>query len=131
MAAIPVVLNGTFTSDAGSSVGTFIGTMAYSDRAPGGGPIVPPSGPVDPGYGYPEKPVDPGYGVPEKPPHIWGGPIDPYPGHPLPEPPIDPPTEPPSNPASPNWVWGWSPKIPPNGGWTPVYVPGPTDPQPH
>lgn len=127
MAAIPVVLNGTFTSDSGSQVGTFVGTMAYSDRAPGGGPITPPSGPVDPGYGYPEKPVDPGYGIPG-PPY----PDPPRPAHPIvlpdpPIPPIDPPVDPPTNPPSPSWVWGYVPGI----GWKPVYVPGPTDPQPH
>lgn len=95
-----------------------------------------------------------GPGVPPdgggNPPGIWGGPIDPYPGHPLPNPPpgtwppqrpphpahpivlppdrpTDPPTEPPTNPADPQWVWGFNP----NQGWLPVFVPGPTDPQPH
>lgn len=123
MAAIPVVINGA-TGD-GQPI-TIIGTMAYADRGVGGGPI-PPSPPVDPGYGYPEKPVDPGYGVPG-PPY----PDPPHPAHPieLPEgpPPIDPPTEPPTNPPDPRWQWGYVYSL---KAWQPVYVPGPTDPTPH
>lgn len=118
------------------------GEAFRTDRHVGGGPIPPGPGGGDP-------------------PGIWGGPIDPYPDHGLPQPPgtwppqrpphpahpivlppeggtppIDPPTEPPTNPPSANWVWGWSPKLP---GWTPVYVPGdgskpspiPTPPDPN
>ena len=105
MASIPVVLNGTFTTDTGSAVGVFQGTMAYSDRGPGGGPIIPPSGPVDPGYGYPEKPVDPGYGIPE------GG-RGPHPEHPIYYP---PPTDPP--PEGPVQPDGFIKSPPPGGGW--------------
>lgn len=99
MAAINVVLNGTFTSDAGSQVGTFIGTMAYSDLSVGGGPVIPdkPSRPppVDPGYGYPERPVDPGYGIPG--------------------PPYDPPTG--SPPEGPVGADGFIKSPPEGGGW--------------
>lgn len=129
MASIPVVLNGVFTTAEGSTTGVFQGTMAYADRGPGGGPIIPPpSGPVDPGYGYPEKPVDPGYGVPG-PPY----PDPPHPAHPIvlpdpPIPPIDPPVDPPTNPPDPRWQWGYVYSL---KAWQPVYVPGPTDPTPH
>ena len=68
----------------------------------GGGPVLPPEsggGPVDPGYGYPERPVDPGWGVPERPPHIWG-PTDPRPTPPIVIPPNVPPgMQPPEAPS--------------------------------
>ena len=103
----------------------------------GGGPGVPPSGPVDPGYGYPEKPVDPGYGIPgppypgspPRPDHTLPGDL-PHPAHPivLPDPPTEgPPIDPPTNPPSPQWSWVYSRPY----GWHPAYVPGPTDAQPH
>lgn len=118
MAAIPVVLNGTFTSDQGSTVGVFQGTMAYSDRAPGGGPIVPPSGGE-----HPEHPIFYPPGSLPHPEHPIAG-IDPHPEHPIqlpPDPPTEPPVEPPTNPPSPQWVWGFNPTL---NRWLRVYVPG-------
>lgn len=109
MAAIPVIVNGTWTSTDGSTqVGVLQGTMAYSDRAPGGGPITPP----DSGA-HPEHPI---YYPPGSLPH---------PEHPIvlpPDPPTEPPDGPPTNPPSPQWVWGYTPKF--GGAWVPVYVPG-------
>lgn len=109
MAAIPVTLNGTFTTDTGSAVGVFQGTMAYSGLGVGGGPVFPPERPVDPGYGIPGPPYPP---------------IDAHPEHPIvlpPDPPTEPPTEPPTNPPSPQWVWGYNPTV---KAWVRVYVPG-------
>lgn len=105
----------------------------------GGGPM-PPSGPVDPGYGQ---------GTP-LPPHIWGGgwrpvdpgfgrppPVDPGFGHP--RPPVDPgygrPVPPvhvgggpvyPGGPVDPGWVGGVP--LPPHISTGPVWPGGPVDP---
>ena len=71
--------------------------------------VIPPgsgSGPVDPGYGYPEKPVDPGYGIPEYPPHVE---------HPIVIPPLTGVWPPPGQPSHPI-------VIPPPDG--PVYIEG-------
>ena len=94
MAAINVVLNGVFTTDAGATNGSFIGQMAYSDRGVGGGPVLPPSA------AHPEHPI-----VLPKPPS------DAHPEHPIYLP--DPPTEIPPGPADDQ---GWL-KPPPDGGW--------------
>lgn len=112
MAAIPVVLNGTFTSDTGTTTGVFIGQLAYSDRGVGGGPV-PPEGPVDPGYGKP-GPVDPGYGIPGPPyPGKPPGDLGAHPEHPIYYP--EPPTEPP--PEGPVGSDGFIKSPPPGGGW--------------
>lgn len=86
----------------------------------GGGPVLPPEGgggsppgiwggPIDPYPGHP-LPQPPGGGG--RPPGIWGGPIDPYPGHPLPEPPGGgvPPEGPPDSD-------GFIKPPPEGGGW--------------
>lgn len=89
MAAINVVLNGVFTTDAGAATGSFVGQMAYSDRAPGGGPIVPPSG------AHPEHPIHYPPGSlphPEHPIHYPPGSL-PHPEHPIAQPPEGPPPE--------------------------------------
>lgn len=106
MAAIPVVLNGTFTTDSGSQAGTFVGQMAYSDRGVGGGPVFPPSG----GDEHPEHPIYYPPGTRPHPEHPIAG-LDPHPEHPIVIP--DPPTEPPTNPPD---AQGWV-KPPPEGGW--------------
>lgn len=133
MAAIPVILNGVFTSDTGSVTGVFQGTLAYSDRGPGGGPIIPPDG----GDG--------------KPPHIWGGGNEPFPTPPIHIPPgkpsVPPPTIwppgpgidtpehpivlPPDNPSIPNgtlvtWKAVWTE----DKGWFIVGVPNVPHPTP-
>lgn len=61
-------------------------------------------------------PMPPGDKPPGKPPGIWGGPIDPYPGHPLPDPPGKPP-EPVQPPIDWKVVWH------PTEGWVVVGVP--------
>lgn len=101
------------------------GMLSYADRGVGGGPVFPPSDahpehpiviPKPPSDAHPEHPIY----HPEHPAH----PIElPHPEHPI----ALPPTEPPTNPPNPSWVWGFNP----TQGWLPVYVPGPTDPQPH
>lgn len=119
MAAVPVEIRGTLYDLANKSSRQvyLVGELARSDVQIGGGPIYPPPG---------------GGGAPPHPEH----PIPPIPAHPIvlpPDPPpIDPPIEPPTSPPSDNWVWGWVPNPAGSGGrWSPVYVPGPTDPQPH
>jgi len=135
MAAIPVILNGTFTQDNGQSFnGTFQGVMGYSNLAIGGGPIPAPPGvpthPIVPPGGYPEPghPIVPpgGYPHPEHPivlpPYPPGVPTHPIvlppdqPGHPahpivIPDPPVDvPPDVPPGTVVKPppeSGGWGW------------------------
>ena len=97
---------------------TIVGFASITGLEVGGGPILPPDE---------VPPVDP-------PLIIWGGPIDPYPDHGLPIPPL-PPVNPPSTtdtvkPNAWNWNDGKNPQYP-NVGWYYVYVPAPTDPQPH
>ena len=98
---------------------TIVGFASITGLTVGGGPILPPDE-VPPGEVQP-------------PLVIWGGPIDPYPDHGLPEPPT-PPDQPPATPTPPHEGWnfnnGSNPDYP-NVGWYYVYVPSPTDPQPH
>jgi|SRR5215472_15160468 len=141
MAAVPIILYGSFTFADGETItGTFNGTAAYSDRHVGGGPL-PPQPPVDPDY----HPPGVGEGLPGGPPGIWGGPgglpkppaypahpivipptpptVDPpVPAHPIVlPPPVDPPTEPPGSGATPEgWFWHWQD---PPGQWLLVYNP--------
>ena len=70
---------------------TILGFASITGLEIGGGPIVPPDE---------VPPVEP-------PLVIWGGPIDPYPDHGLPEPPT-PPETPPSGPQPPHPGWNWS-----------------------
>ena len=121
MAEIPVQLRGTLYDLMTKSARQvfFDGVAWRSDVGIGGGPVFPPSGgggPVDPGYGYPERPVDPGWGVPERPPHIWG-PNDPRPQPPIYIPPNVPPSLQPPNPPHPGDPV--TPVPPPEGspGW--------------
>ena len=90
---------------------TLVGFASITGLQVGGGPILPPSE---------VPPVDP-------PLIIWGGPIDPYPDHGLPIPPM-PPEQPPPVATPPKEGWNLSHA---KGGWYYLYVPGPTDPQPH
>ena len=76
----------------------------------GGGPIVPPEE---------VPPVEPPF-------VIWGGPIDPYPDHGLPQPPT-PPLNPPTTPQPPHEGWNWSTV---KGGWYYLHVPGEGEAQP-
>lgn len=155
MAAIPVVLNGTFTTDSGSVNGVFQGTIAYSDRAPGGGPVVPPGIWGGSNEGFPTHPIAPG----GPPPGIWPGPGPlPHPEHPIapggpppkpahpielpppsiwpPGPGVDFPAHPivipdPGNPVIPpgtliNWKTYWSEET----GWVVVGVPNVPHPAP-
>ena len=120
MAAINVVLNGVFTTDAGAATGSFVGQMAYSDRAPGGGPILPPEGgggsppgiwpnPPEGIAPHPEHPIAgiPGYPGYRPPGSIWPG----VPTHPIVLPPEQVPPE--QRP----------PEVPPPGTVTPVPPP--------
>lgn len=117
MAAVEVTISGVLYDKVNRTTQpvVLIGEATLTGLGVGGGPIMPP-------------------GEGGKPPHIWGGPIDPYPGHPLPpsglhpahpivlppDKPTDPPTEPPTQPADPAWSWCWSPQY----GWHPAYVAG-------
>lgn len=103
-----------------------IGEASLTGLGVGGGPLPPgsgsrpPSGPVDPGYGYPEKPVDPGYGYPERPVDPgYGHPIGgrPHPEHPIYYPPMVPPSMQPPTPPNPGDPT--TPVPPPEGsqGW--------------
>lgn len=103
MAAVPIAINGVIVDYYGRTIMgpvKIVGELVRSDVGIGGGPIIPPEG-VPPG----------GDG---KPPGIWGGPIDPYPGHPLP----------PIIPVPPD-----SPNVPPPGS-PPVIISGTTPTHP-
>lgn len=116
MAALPVEIRGTLYDlmSKSSRQVYIVGDAIRSDVGIGGGPVIPPEG---------------GSGGDGKPPGIWGGPIDPYPGHPLPEPPGKPtePPEPPSadKPPPPGGGWGWMASA---SAWG--YFPGPGQPGP-
>lgn len=121
MAAVPVEIRGTEYDLLNRTTRQvfIVGELARSDLSVGGGPIIPPGNGGGGGGGRPPHPEHP---------------IPPIPAHPIvlpPNPPIDPPIDPPTSPPSDNWVWGWVPLGDGNGRWSPVYVPGPTDPQPH
>jgi len=144
MAAVRVTMVGTFTTADGSAVGgTFEGSMHYTGLGVGGGPIMPPAGPVDPGWGIPEggRPAHP-IAPPGQPPGIWIGgppvaappiylpPVNPGeppltiwgPGDPRPQPPIHLPGPPPDVTPSPPDV---AVKPPPaDGGWGYIGAPG-------
>lgn len=133
MAAIPVVLNGTFTSDSGTTTGVFIGQLAYSDRGIGGGPIVPPEGP---GTWPPQRPPHPSHPIvtpppnggeqpPEAPPpSIWPpGPGIDFPSHPIVLP--DPGT-----PIPPGTLITWKAVWSEDQGWFIVGVPNVPHPAP-
>ena len=104
------------------------GPILPPGQPPGGGGGQPPLGiwgPTDP---RPTNPISgipglPGYQPPGQPPGIWGGPIDPYPDHGLPEPPL-PPDQPPATPQPPHEGWNWSSA---KSGWYYLYIPGPGD----
>lgn len=99
---------------------TIVGMMSYTDLSVGGGPLPGgehPAHPIAPGGERPAHPIAPGGEHPAHPIEL------PHPEHPI----VLPPDQPPTNPPDPNWVWGFNP----TQGWLPVYVPGPTDPQPH
>ena len=88
---------------------TLVGFASITGLQVGGGPILPPSE---------VPPVDP-------PLIIWGGPIDPYPSHPIYYP--DPPTKP-EEPPPEGWRWVYSPVYgwvakPPGGGGKPQPLP--------
>ena len=120
MAHIPVTINGVAfpknKKDPPFPV-TIVGYAWITGLEVGGGPIIPPDQ---------VPPVDP-------PLVIWGGPIDPYPDHGLPEPPMppdQPPTDPPPKPHEGwNFNTGGNPDYP-NAGWYYVYVPKPGQPGP-
>lgn len=112
MAAVPMEFRGTLYDLLSRTARQvyLVGDAQLSGVGVGGGPIIPPGGggggggggPVDPGYGYPERPVDPGYGYP-----IGGRP---HPEHPIVTPPNEPP---PTNPPDGDGFL----KPPPEGGW--------------
>lgn len=81
MAAVEITITGMLYDKLNRTTQNvvLIGEASLTGLGVGGGPIMPPGQPPGGGDG--------------KPPVIWGGPIDPYPGHPLPEPPpvITPP----------------------------------------
>lgn len=93
MAAIPITINGVVCDLYGRTITgpiKIVGEAMISGLHVGGGPL--PGGPDN--------------GPPRPPLSIWGGAIDPYPGHPLPEPPGKPPevTDPPVT-----WKAVWHP----------------------
>lgn len=120
MAAVPITLVGVSTDDSGQARNvTFVGMASITGLGVGGGPMPPgrPPGTIWPDPGplpHPEHPIAPG----GRPPGIWGGPIDPYPGHPLPEPPR--PGDKPPDPVTPpvKWKAVWHP----TDGWIVVGV---------
>lgn len=93
MSAVPVTMVGTLTTGDKVEQATFVGLASLTGLGVGGGPIVP-----------------------DKPPGIWGGPIDPYPGHPLPEPPGPKPPDPTEPPVK--WKTVWTP----TEGWVVVGI---------
>lgn len=106
MAAVEVTISGVLYDKVNRTMQNvvLIGEASLTGVGIGGGPIYPPAKP--PGDG--------------KPPGIWGGPIDPYPGHPLPEPPPGAGEKPPIDPGAPPVTWKavWHP----TEGWIVVGV---------
>lgn len=109
MAAVPITINGVFCDKYGRTITPcmIVGEATLTGLGVGGGPIVPPD---KPGTGDP--------------PGIWGGPIDPYPGHPLPEPPGKPDQPPPIDPNTP--PVHWKPVWTPTNGWVVVGIVDPS-----
>lgn len=120
MAEVPITINGVICDLYGKTIlgpVKIVGSMMKSGLGVGGGPILPEEPPAGGGGGdaHPEHPIF----------------YPPHPEHPIvlpPDTPTDPPTEPPTNPSDPQWQWVYAPAV---KGWTPAFVPGPTDPQPH
>ena len=121
MAGVPITFRGTMYPKNKTDppyAFTAVGIANITGLSVGGGPILPPDE---------VPPIEP-------PLVIWGGPIDPYPDHGLPEPPQPPDKPPEGAPPKPHEGWnynnGSNPDYP-NTGWYFVYIPGPTDAQPH
>jgi len=115
MAAVEVTLDGMAYDKLArtSRPVVFIGQAFLTGVGVGGGPMPGGGGPVDPGYGYPERPVDPGYGYPIRPVDPgYGVPVGgrPHPEHPI----VLPPDPPPTGPADDN---GFIKPPPSDGGW--------------
>ena len=137
MAAVKVTIIGTLTHQGGTQESVTVEGMAnLTDLSIGGGPIIPPTPPLNPpphpahpivppgGYPHPEHPIVlPPYppGVPTHPIVLPPDPGDPaHPAHPIviPDPPIDvPPDTPPGTvvkppPATGGWgfivPYGWA-----------------------
>lgn len=116
MATVKITINGVICDLYGRTITgpvKIVGEAMYTDVTPGH-PLPPGEGPVDPGYGVPERPPHPAHPIVLPGDPGWG-------------PPIDPPTEPPTQPPDPNWQWVYDRQH----GWHPAYVPGEGDPQPH
>ena len=101
MPAVPITIVGTSTSGEATSQVTITGIAFVTGLEVGGGPVMPPQAPVDPGYGQ-------GHPMP---PHVGGGPAAP-PAYPSTGPVVPPmPEQPPDTSAGGGWVWspiyGW------------------------
>jgi hypothetical protein len=89
--------------------------------------VLPPPGPVDPGYSPPwaNVPVDPGYGIPEGGLGTWG-PNDPRPTPPI----VLPPDLPEQLPDPDNRMIEWSTAWTEKSGWVVIGIPQGEHPTP-
>lgn len=117
MSAVPITFQGMmYPRDKSVAPYPFtaLGVASITGLEVGGGPILPPD----------EVPPDE-----VKPPLvIWGGGNEPFPTPPIFIPPELPPDQPPDPPQPPHEGWNWSAS---KSGWYYLYVPGPSDAQPH
>lgn len=115
MAAVPITIIGIQTDEMGSRNVTITGMASLTGLGVGGGPVIPPGKPIDPGA-HPEHPI------------YWPPGSQPHPEHPIVIPPVPPEfPNPPTGgvkPPPPEGGWGFHPEY----GWG--YFPGPGEPSP-